>query len=159
MVRMLSFLPNETFSVIEKRFKRNLKHGVPQDTDIVHSVCNRYNHELSPKALERQYRMSLKHQKIFDINANLVTPALKDFVDQSPNKAKFLSESWSEPGSFGNMRLILSGGFDEETTAVLVGPNHVSAIPELESNHDVDIRIILHVLRSYTIHEAIQYMK
>ena len=65
--------------------------------------------------------MSSKHQKIFDIDANLVTHAFKDFVDQSLNKAhllKFLSKSWFEPDSWGNMQLILSGGFDEETIDV-----------------------------------------
>lgn len=155
MVRKWSFLPNETFHDMQKRYKRNLKYDVPQDTDIVHFICDRYDHELSLKAIERQYRLASGHQKIFDVNANLVTPAFKDFVNQSQNKAnllKYLSESWSEPGSFGNMKLVLSGGFKEETSTFMVGHNHTSPVPELESNHEeADTRIILHVLYSFEV--------
>ena len=97
---------------------------MPQDTAIAHFVCDRYDHELRTKRtkkLERQSKMSSKHQKIFDIKANLVTLAFKDCVGQSLNKAhilKFLSKSWSEPDSWGNMQLILLGAFDEETIDV-----------------------------------------
>ena len=158
MVRKWSFLSNENFDDVQARYRRNLCLDTPVGTGSVHFICDRYDCEPSLKAMERQHRASTKYQKIFEIDAHVPTPPFKDFVNHSQNKARlleFLCMSWSNARDLGNIKLLLSGGFSDKRTTLLVDQHATNNIVELESNHEeADTQVILDILYSFEYMQA-----
>ena len=129
---------------------------LPAETDALHLCCDSYSSS-SIKASERQRKYDLPTcGKVYEVKEHYGTPDPKDFFRQSKNKSEllnFLGDEWSKwwfsKLPRGPSKVYLSGGFYDRTKTLLVTPNDVQPVAELQSTQEeADTRVLLHAIHS-----------
>lgn len=157
VVRQWSFQKGETFGDVAHRYSRNLRSILPATTDVLHICCDSYSSS-SIKALERQKRYDKSTRgKTYEVKAHFETPDPQDFFGLSKNKSEllnFLCEEWSkwwftDGSAQGPTKVYLGGGFCDKTKTLLITPNNVQPVTELNSTQEeADTRVFLHAIHS-----------
>ena len=110
-----SFLKDETFGAVARRYRNHLPTDIQNGTDSIHFYGNRYNH-LSLKYLEQQHMYDRSRQaKQFDISKHYTVPNQQEsyslYLPTRPDFLNFLCERWCDEEQLG-------GGFEDATKSV-----------------------------------------
>ena len=160
-IRKYPFSDGETFQMYESRCFTKVMSTLPPGCKIVHFPADRYDFQRSRKRSERIRRTKGVVKKEFKIEAHLQTPSFKEFTAMGSNKAAlqaFLSKSWCSDESkqrLGDVKLYLSGGFEDVKESVCVSHNQVDPVPALSCLHEeADTRVFLHAAHSIENHQV-----
>ncbi|KAK3740844.1 hypothetical protein QZH41_000596 [Actinostola sp. cb2023] len=153
MIQMLKSGGSRTFGELAERHYRvistPLRQGQCTRVDV---VFDRYDLLQSIKESERVKRGSSNALEIKISNRNTPVPRQwSKYISNKRNKinlSNFLCQEWCEIGQgelLPGQQLIVAGGFEDPTDAVMISSQHLDHVPELRSDHEeADTRMILH---------------
>ena len=139
VIRKWSFRKDEVFGAIAEWYLSSLEKILPEVTTSLHFCCNRYKISLRTQIYNQRYPSNISLRQ-FEVKEQYKSPETDSFFTNAQSKAnlfKFLWAYWSKPGQTARplreMKLYLSGGFQDIKKIVLYQEGKSSSVPALES--------------------------
>ena len=166
-IRKWSFQKEEPFPAVSTRYRNSMLDDVPSGTGEVHFCCDRYDSK-SLKSAERHHRGEISSTKLYHIDDQYRTPDPSNIFNSSDNKAAFLNyictewerDELADPQL--DIKLYLSGGFEDAERSIMLTEGSSRDVPDLESSQEeADTRIMLHAMYATTENavERVFYMQ